>query len=186
MKTMQDRIRKNLMIMSCQSSSRNLVGYLYAQPLCYFQHIFWCNKTKCLCWFCFITHLLWPSKGIHSVMQHDTIMESSNPDYILVEAEANRVAKDALKALKTSRQQCRLPYNRPPPPPAKYVVSHWCGGSVKIHKSHLKQTSQCFMYLFYQETFWTKEEFSLSYTCCSIYPHSNQMQGNNSVLINLT
>uniref|UniRef100_A0A1A8FRK4 Excision repair cross-complementing rodent repair deficiency, complementation group 6 n=1 Tax=Nothobranchius korthausae TaxID=1143690 RepID=A0A1A8FRK4_9TELE len=61
----------------------------------------------------------WSSSGIHSVMQHDTIMESSNPDYVLVEAEANRVAKDALKALKVSRQQCRLPYNRPPPPPAK-------------------------------------------------------------------
>lgn len=61
--------------------------------------------------------------GIHSVMQHDTIMESSNPDYVLVEAEANRVAKDALKALKVSRQQCRLAYNRaPPPPPARYAV----------------------------------------------------------------
>ncbi|KAF3708274.1 DNA excision repair protein ERCC-6 [Channa argus] len=57
--------------------------------------------------------------GIHSVMQHDTIMESSNPDYVLVEAEANRVAKDALKALKVSRQQCRLPFNTPPPPPAR-------------------------------------------------------------------
>uniref|UniRef100_A0A1A7X486 DNA excision repair protein ERCC-6 n=1 Tax=Iconisemion striatum TaxID=60296 RepID=A0A1A7X486_9TELE len=62
---------------------------------------------------------LFKKSGIHSVMQHDTIMESSNPDYVLVEAEANRVAKDALKALKISRQQCRRPYNRPPPPPAK-------------------------------------------------------------------
>lgn len=56
-------------------------------------------------------------------MQHDSIMESSNPDYVLVEAEANRVAKDALKALKSSRQQCRLPFNRPPPPPARYPIS---------------------------------------------------------------
>uniref|UniRef100_A0A672FHS0 DNA excision repair protein ERCC-6 n=1 Tax=Salarias fasciatus TaxID=181472 RepID=A0A672FHS0_SALFA len=63
---------------------------------------------------------LFKKSGIHSVMQHDTIMESSNPDYVLVEAEANRVAKDALKALKVSRQQCRLPYNRAPPPPARY------------------------------------------------------------------
>ncbi|XP_037551074.1 DNA excision repair protein ERCC-6 [Nematolebias whitei] len=62
---------------------------------------------------------LFRKSGIHSVMQHDTIMESSNPDYVLVEAEANRVAKDALKALKISRQQCRLPYNQPPPPVAK-------------------------------------------------------------------
>uniref|UniRef100_A0A8D3C5N6 DNA excision repair protein ERCC-6 n=1 Tax=Scophthalmus maximus TaxID=52904 RepID=A0A8D3C5N6_SCOMX len=51
---------------------------------------------------------LFKKSGIHSVMQHDTIMEASNPDYVLVEAEANRVAKDALKALKVSRQQCRL------------------------------------------------------------------------------
>ncbi|XP_070697451.1 DNA excision repair protein ERCC-6 [Pempheris klunzingeri] len=62
---------------------------------------------------------LFKKSGIHSVMQHDTIMESSNPDYVLVEAEANRVASDAMKALKVSRQQCRLPYNNPPPPPAR-------------------------------------------------------------------
>ncbi|XP_039995775.1 DNA excision repair protein ERCC-6 [Xiphias gladius] len=62
---------------------------------------------------------LFKKSGIHSVMKHDTIMESSNPDYVLVEAEANRVAKDALKALKVSRQQCRLPFSRPPPPPAR-------------------------------------------------------------------
>ncbi|TKS85519.1 DNA excision repair protein ERCC-6 [Collichthys lucidus] len=35
---------------------------------------------------------LFKKSGIHSVMQHDTIMESSNPDYVLVEAEANRDA----------------------------------------------------------------------------------------------
>ncbi|KAK7930806.1 hypothetical protein WMY93_007201 [Mugilogobius chulae] len=59
---------------------------------------------------------LFKKSGIHSVMQHDTIMESSNPDYVLVEAEANRVAKDALKALKVSRQKCRLSYNTSTPP----------------------------------------------------------------------
>ncbi|KAK3554283.1 hypothetical protein QTP70_020140 [Hemibagrus guttatus] len=53
---------------------------------------------------------LFKKSGIHSVMKHDTIMEASNPDYVLVEAEANRVAKDALKALKVSRQRCRLPF----------------------------------------------------------------------------
>ncbi|TRY58587.1 hypothetical protein DNTS_015879 [Danionella cerebrum] len=55
---------------------------------------------------------LFKKSGIHSVMKHDTIMEASNPDYVLVEAEANRVAKDALKALKVSRQNCRLPFSR--------------------------------------------------------------------------
>ncbi|XP_020498616.2 DNA excision repair protein ERCC-6 [Labrus bergylta] len=62
---------------------------------------------------------LFRKSGIHSVMQHDAIIESSNPDYVLVEAEANRVAKDAMRALKVSRQKCRLPFNRPPPPPAR-------------------------------------------------------------------
>ncbi|XP_072483563.1 DNA excision repair protein ERCC-6 isoform X3 [Notamacropus eugenii] len=46
------------------------------------------------------------SVGVHSVMKHDAIMEASSPDYVLVEAEANRVAQDALKALKMSRQRC--------------------------------------------------------------------------------
>lgn len=44
--------------------------------------------------------------GVHSVVKHDAIMDGTNPDYVLVEAEASRVAQDALKALKFSRQQC--------------------------------------------------------------------------------
>lgn len=68
---------------------------------------------------------LFRKSGIHSVMKHDTIMEASNPDYVLVEAEANRVAKDALRALKVSRQRCRLPYSRgsttATPAPVKYA-----------------------------------------------------------------
>ncbi|XP_062375805.1 LOW QUALITY PROTEIN: DNA excision repair protein ERCC-6 [Sardina pilchardus] len=62
---------------------------------------------------------LFKKTGIHSVMKHDSIMEASNPDFVLVEAEADRVAKDALRALKVSRQHVRLPFNKPPPPPAK-------------------------------------------------------------------
>ncbi|CAK7302381.1 DNA excision repair protein ERCC-6 [Vulpes lagopus] len=46
------------------------------------------------------------SVGVHSVMRHDAIMDGADPDYVLVEAEANRVAQDALKALRLSRQQC--------------------------------------------------------------------------------
>lgn len=46
------------------------------------------------------------SLGVHSVMKHDAIMEASSADYVLVEAEANRVAQDALRALKVSRQRC--------------------------------------------------------------------------------
>ena len=44
--------------------------------------------------------------GVHSVMKHDAIMDGASPDYVLVESEANRVAQDALKALRLSRQQC--------------------------------------------------------------------------------
>ena len=38
--------------------------------------------------------------GVHSAMQHDTIMMSSDPDYALVEGEAERVAQQAARALK--------------------------------------------------------------------------------------
>ncbi|XP_036121312.1 DNA excision repair protein ERCC-6 [Molossus molossus] len=46
------------------------------------------------------------SVGVHSVMKHDAIMDGASPDYVLVETEANRVAQDALKALRLSRQRC--------------------------------------------------------------------------------
>ncbi|XP_063047061.1 DNA excision repair protein ERCC-6 [Engraulis encrasicolus] len=67
----------------------------------------------------YVLEKLFKKSGIHSVMKHDAIMEASNPDYVLVEAEADRVAKDALRALKVSRQRMRMPYNTPPPPPNK-------------------------------------------------------------------
>uniref|UniRef100_A0A8C5NYP1 DNA excision repair protein ERCC-6 n=1 Tax=Jaculus jaculus TaxID=51337 RepID=A0A8C5NYP1_JACJA len=46
------------------------------------------------------------SVGVHSVVKHDAIVDGASPDYVLVEAEASRVAQDALKALRLSRQQC--------------------------------------------------------------------------------
>ncbi|XP_063160686.1 DNA excision repair protein ERCC-6 [Candoia aspera] len=55
----------------------------------------------------YVLEKLFKKSGIHSVMKHDAIMEASNPDYVLVEAEANRVAQDALRALKISRQRYR-------------------------------------------------------------------------------
>lgn len=45
--------------------------------------------------------------GVQSAMQHDTIMSSANPDFVLVESEAKKVAESAIKALKTSRRQCQ-------------------------------------------------------------------------------
>ncbi|NXA48718.1 ERCC6 protein, partial [Nothocercus julius] len=54
----------------------------------------------------YVLEKLFKKSGVHSVMKHDAIMEASTADYVLVEAEANRVAQDALKALKVSRQRC--------------------------------------------------------------------------------
>lgn len=50
-------------------------------------------------YFCYI-------EGVHTALKHDKIVESSDPDYMIVEGEASRVAKDAIKALKESRRMC--------------------------------------------------------------------------------
>ncbi|XP_064406502.1 DNA excision repair protein ERCC-6-like isoform X2 [Halichondria panicea] len=54
----------------------------------------------------FILKKLFKKTGVHSAMQHDVIMNSADPDYMLVEAEASKVAKSAVKAMKASRRQC--------------------------------------------------------------------------------
>jgi len=46
--------------------------------------------------------------GVHAAMQHDTIMNSSDPDYVLVESEAKKVAQSAARAMKQSRQHCMV------------------------------------------------------------------------------
>ena len=66
-------------------------------------------------------------------------MESSNPDVVLVESEANRVAQNAVKALKRSRQRCLSATSGVPtwtgvsgssglsePPPKKWVCWWKC------------------------------------------------------------
>eukprot|EP01135_Chromosphaera_perkinsii_P008600 Nk52_evm42s1401 gene=Nk52_evmTU42s1401 len=50
---------------------------------------------------------LFKSAGIHSALKHDTIVDSANQETILVEKEAERIAKEAADALKLSRQACR-------------------------------------------------------------------------------
>lgn len=54
-----------------------------------------------------ILQSLFQSSGIHSALKHDRIEQAGNPDYVLVEKEAERVAKQAIKALRQSRTQCR-------------------------------------------------------------------------------
>ncbi|PIO25383.1 hypothetical protein AB205_0091550, partial [Aquarana catesbeiana] len=56
----------------------------------------------------YVLEKLFKKSGVHSVMKHDVIMDSSNPDYVLVEQEASRVAQEALRALKVSRQRCNM------------------------------------------------------------------------------
>ncbi|XP_032857673.1 DNA excision repair protein ERCC-6 isoform X1 [Tyto alba] len=54
----------------------------------------------------YVLEKLFKKSGVHSVMKHDAIMEASSADHVLVEAEADRVAQDALRVLKVSRQRC--------------------------------------------------------------------------------
>ncbi|XP_018430292.1 PREDICTED: DNA excision repair protein ERCC-6 [Nanorana parkeri] len=54
----------------------------------------------------YVLEKLFKKSGVHSVMKHDVIMDASNPDYVLVEQEASRVAQEALRVLKVSRQRC--------------------------------------------------------------------------------
>lgn len=44
--------------------------------------------------------------GLHSALRHDTIMDASSVDHVLVESDANRVAQEAARALRQSRRQC--------------------------------------------------------------------------------
>ncbi|XP_044153224.1 DNA excision repair protein ERCC-6 isoform X1 [Bufo gargarizans] len=54
----------------------------------------------------YVLEKLLKKSGVHSVMKHDVIMDASNPDYVIVEEEASRVAQEALRVLKISRQRC--------------------------------------------------------------------------------
>ena len=38
-------------------------------------------------------------------MRHDTIIDGGDPDYVLVQNEANKIAKSAVKALKDSQRE---------------------------------------------------------------------------------
>ncbi|KAJ8037609.1 DNA excision repair protein ERCC-6 [Holothuria leucospilota] len=66
----------------------------------------------------FVLEKLFKKSGVHSALKHDNIMEASNPDYVLIENEASRVAREAARALKESRQTC---------PNARSGVPTWTG-----------------------------------------------------------
>ncbi|XP_046572869.1 LOW QUALITY PROTEIN: DNA excision repair protein ERCC-6-like [Haliotis rubra] len=54
----------------------------------------------------YVLQELFKKTGIQGALQHDKIMSSGRPDFALVEAEAEKVAKQAVAALKKSRSQC--------------------------------------------------------------------------------
>ena len=45
--------------------------------------------------------------AIHTAMRHDMIVDNRDPDFALVEIEAEKVADEAIKALKESRKYCK-------------------------------------------------------------------------------
>ncbi|KAJ3040529.1 hypothetical protein HK097_002544, partial [Rhizophlyctis rosea] len=54
-----------------------------------------------------ILSALFSKTGVQSALHHDMIMDAASPEMILVQKEAERVANDAIQALKISRRQVR-------------------------------------------------------------------------------
>ena len=54
----------------------------------------------------YVLSKLFKKSGVHSALQHDTIVENSVNDYVFIEAEAHRYAEDAVKALRKSAEEC--------------------------------------------------------------------------------
>lgn len=44
---------------------------------------------------------------IHTVLRHDKIVDNHDPDFALVEIEAQKIADEAIRALKASRKYCK-------------------------------------------------------------------------------
>ncbi|KAK3909425.1 DNA excision repair protein ERCC-6 [Frankliniella fusca] len=54
----------------------------------------------------YVLRKLFSKTGIKTAMQHEKIMESGHADYALVEGEARKVAQEAIKNMRASRQNC--------------------------------------------------------------------------------
>lgn len=54
----------------------------------------------------YVLEKLFNKSGIKAVMRHDKIMESSKSDYVIIENEAQKLAKKAIDNLEASRDQC--------------------------------------------------------------------------------
>lgn len=64
----------------------------------------------------YILKKLLSKTSVQTALKHDRIMEGGPSDYALVEAEADKVAKEAVRALKESRRRYQSPYDERPPP----------------------------------------------------------------------
>ena len=55
----------------------------------------------------YVLSKLFKKSGVHSALKHDMIMDGDgNADFALIDAEAERVAKEAVQRLRESRRQC--------------------------------------------------------------------------------
>ncbi|XP_027841630.2 DNA excision repair protein ERCC-6-like isoform X1 [Aphis gossypii] len=54
----------------------------------------------------YVLEKLFNKSGVKAVMRHDKIMESSKSDYVIIENEAQKLAKKAIEDLEASRSQC--------------------------------------------------------------------------------
>jgi DNA excision repair protein ERCC-6 len=54
----------------------------------------------------YVLSKLFKKSGVHSALQHDSIVENSVNDYVFIEAEAHRYAEEAVKALRKSAEDC--------------------------------------------------------------------------------
>nr|XP_039261746.1 DNA excision repair protein ERCC-6-like isoform X3 [Styela clava] len=63
----------------------------------------------------YVLRRLFKRAGVHSALQHNTIMDSAHPDFALIEVEAERVAKESVRNLRLSRRQYQFPTGRQSP-----------------------------------------------------------------------
>lgn len=54
----------------------------------------------------YVLSRLFKKSGVHSAVQHDAIIDGEGDDYVLIEGEAEKVAKEAVESLRLSRRQC--------------------------------------------------------------------------------
>jgi DNA excision repair protein ERCC-6 len=54
----------------------------------------------------YVLSKLFKKSGVHSALQHDTIIDNTINDFVFIEAEAHRYAEEAVRALKRSAQDC--------------------------------------------------------------------------------